>query len=138
MKDISRREISDKVKATHLDYPSCQWVVEARTHFDALSPVKLSADFDAPTRLWMRIVCRKFPGSRGHIEVPSCFCDQIRTVIRATVSKRKGSVNPRILSKGHDLEQPHVDNVCGGDQVDRVTISTRYNEADWDAAAHRV
>jgi hypothetical protein len=58
-------------------------------------------------------------------------------MIRATVFKIEGKGNVR-FPKGQDLEQPHVDDVCSDDQVDRLTIFTCYNEAYWDAAAYRV
>jgi hypothetical protein len=73
------------------------------------------------------------------IEFPCSFCDQMRTVVKATIHKGEGLDNFALLSKTHDLEQPHIDNVWNGShQIERLETFTCHGEAERDDVAHWV
>ena len=73
------------------------------------------------------------------VELPCSSCDQIRTVIKATIHKGEGLDKFALLSKTHDLEHPHVDNVWSGShQIERLETCTCHCEAERDDGAHWV
>jgi len=90
--------------------------LEARNQFHGSLPAKASMEFNAPTRPWMRLACGKLLGVT--VELPYSFCSQIRTMVRATIHKGEWLDDFAFLSKTNDLEQPHVDNIRNGNQIE--------------------
>jgi hypothetical protein len=84
----------------------------------------------------MRFACNLLGVTVG---LPYSFCDQIGTVVKATIHKGEGLNNFALLSKTHDLEQPHVDSVWNGShQIEHLETFTCHFEAERDDVAHRV
>ena len=84
----------------------------------------------------MRLACKLLGVTVG---LPYSFCDQIRTVVIATIQKGEGLDNFALLSKTHDLEQPHVNSVWSGlHQIERLETFTYHCEAERDDVARWV